>query len=80
LKNPQVKIVIADVRFQNEVDMVNNLKGCVFKIQRDFELLKKIDEHESEKNIDTIINYSSIIYNNSTIEDLYIEINKLIIT
>lgn len=60
-------LVISDVRFQNEVDMIHKYGGIVIKLTRDN---NNIDNHESESNIDYIINYDYVVNNNSTLNDL----------
>jgi dephospho-CoA kinase len=67
--DPECKIVITDVRFENEVDMVKELGGCIIRVSRDSVNIKN-DIHESEQQIDKlIVDYN--ISNNGTIEELY---------
>ena len=78
-ENPEVNIVISDVRFQNEVDMIHELGGKVIKIERDTVATrnkagkhkKKQDTHASEMDMDSIDNYDAFITNDGTKEDLY---------
>ena len=67
-------IVISDVRYNDEAEMIKKLGGIVIKIER-----KKINDqkdcHESE-NQQIISDF--IIYNNSSIENLYLQIKKII--
>ena len=83
--NSVINIVIADVRFQNEVDFIQHrcLNSMVLKINR-YNIINNntnIDIHQSETGIDSITNYSLLIENNSTLKELYIKIqcigNKL---
>jgi len=62
-------IVITDVRFQHEVDAIINLGGVVWKIERPS--LSFIDEHPSEKEMDLITGYNTVIINDGTLDDLY---------
>ena len=74
-KNPNINVVIADVRFQNEFDSIKKLNGSFIKILRDNNL---IDQHISENDINNLskeINF--IIENNTTINDFYNKFNKL---
>jgi hypothetical protein len=74
-KNPNIRVVLSDVRFQNEADVVKELGGIVIKIQRDTKL--NTDSHASEKNIDNI-KTDYIIENNGTIEQYHEKVKKLI--
>lgn len=63
--NPDIKIVITDVRFSNEADIIKELGGIIIKVTR--KNLKNNDNHSSEVDISniqsdyTIKNDSSII-------------------
>lgn len=72
-KNSNFKCVISDVRFQNEIEMINDLGGIVIKLQRDAADNRdsKYTEHESEKNIDKLIDFGECIKNNGSLEDFY---------
>lgn len=71
-KKREQKVIFADCRFQNEVDLVVSLGGIVIKLERDG--LWEKDEHISESGIDKVNGYTHLIKNNGTLEDLY---NKL---
>ena len=77
--NPNFKCVISDVRFQNEIDMINSLQGDVIKVQRDVadNIESQYTLHESEINIDNLVGYKEIS-NNSTIIDLHSKINNIL--
>lgn len=62
------RYVVADLRFPNEVQLVQKLGGIVVKIQRN---LPDIDNHESETAIDSIDYYDKLIKNYGTLEQLY---------
>jgi dephospho-CoA kinase len=68
-------VIITDVRFQNEVDMIHKNGGFVIKINRN---TNNIDNHDSEKYIDSIINYDYVIDNNDSIENLFKNITNII--
>jgi hypothetical protein len=72
-------VVWSDVRFQNEADFILNNGGIVIKIIRPTQEDKKdnVDQHQSEKSVDKVKNYSLIIYNNGNIEDLYEKMDKI---
>ena len=73
--NPNIKLVIADLRFQNEVDMIHELGGKVIKVNRPN--MNIVDEHESETKIDEILDFDHLIINDGTIEELYEKIGTL---
>jgi len=74
----KINYVIADVRFQNEVDAIHKMDGIIIKVERAV-TNHCIDLHESEKNIDFIDNYDYIIENNETVLDLYKKIDEIIL-
>ena len=71
-----IDIIVADLRFQNEVDWVNNLGGVVIKIERPSVINK--DEHISEKDIDNINHYKHFILNDTNVKDYYTKIDTII--
>ncbi len=72
--NPDIRIVIADVRFPNEVNAIRELGGRVIKIDRE-EIVDNI--HESENALKGI-EYDIVIENNGTLEELYSKIGNII--
>jgi dephospho-CoA kinase len=72
-----VKVIVSDVRFQNEIDIIHQLNGKVIKLTRPS--LTNNDEHESEKNIDNL-NGDFTIINDGSLEELYSKVNKIINT
>ena len=66
-------VVWSDVRFQNEVDYILNNGGKIYKIEGD----TAEDSHLSEFGIDFITNYTDIISNDGSIEDLYMKIDNI---
>lgn len=62
-------LVITDVRFQHEVDIINKMGGVVWKVVRPS--LSSIDEHPSEREMDLITGYTDVIINDGTLTDLY---------
>ena len=67
-KNKKSKITVADVRFQNEVDIIHELGGIIIKIYRPN--MKDTSNHIAENAIDNIKNYDILIKNTGTIKDL----------
>lgn len=74
--NPNIKIVITDVRFQNEADVINEFGGIIIKVKRSN--LINNDKHLSETSIDKIKS-NFIINNNTTIEDYYNNLKKILL-
>jgi hypothetical protein len=76
IKNPKLKVVIADVRFQNEIDFIQSLGGTVVKIDRPSVISN--DMHQSEKELQSITTYNYLLNNTGTKNDLYDWIDGLI--
>ena len=74
-QNPNVKIVVTDVRFQNEADIIKELGGVIIKVTR--KNLKNNDSHASEINI-LNINADYDIKNDSSIEDYYKNLKSIL--
>src|SRR3972149_7334744 len=72
--NPSCKIIIPDIRFQNELDAIKKLNNnLIIRIKRPSIINK--DFHESEKNIDTF-KVDCEILNDTTLDELYTKINN----
>ena len=109
--NPNIKIVVSDVRFQNEVDFIHSIGGTVIRVTKNppntltdtitknppntltdtvtknppntpmystYTITDRIRIHSSETESDSITNYNYSITNNSTINDLYEKVEKLL--
>lgn len=73
-KNKNVKIVVDDVRFQNEIKMLNNFNANIFFVIRPYNF--NVTNHESDISIlwnDPLIPYDNIIINDATSEALLYE-------
>jgi hypothetical protein len=69
LKNYQnKKIVISDLRFMNEYNMIKRLGGYVIKVKRDN--INNTDQHESESMTDNL-DYDFFIQNNYDLDYLH---------
>lgn len=74
-KNPNVRIVVTDVRFQNEADIIKELGGIIIKVSR--KNIMSDDKHASEINILNIkADYD--IKNDSSIEDYYKNLKSIL--
>lgn len=74
-QNPNVRIVVTDVRFQNEADIIKELGGIIIKVSR--KNIMSNDKHASEINI-LNINADYDIKNDSTIEDYYKNLKSIL--
>ena len=72
--NPIGKVVVSDVRFQNEAEIIRKLRGSIIKINRDTGMAT--DNHSSEQNIDLIKEDITII-NDSSLESYYNKVEKI---
>lgn len=73
LKNNSVKIIVTDVRFQNEADAIRSLGGDIVKIVRISN--ENIDNHISEQH-DFLPDI--IVYNNGNIQDLQNKLDNIL--
>jgi len=67
-------IVIPDVRFQNEAELIKKHGGIVIKVIRD--MPNQTDAHESEQLTGIVKDH--IVYNNGTKDELFKQINDII--
>lgn len=75
--NPEVRFVITDVRFPNEIELVNFLNGTSIRVSRP-SINNVTDPHQSEIEIETLqVTYS--ILNEGTYEDLFDNAKNLIL-
>lgn len=75
IKNNEKKFIIADCRFQNEVDEFIKYGAIIIKVEKCGTI---VDAHTSESGIDNIINYHYRIENNSSKSDLYKKIDNIL--
>jgi hypothetical protein len=64
--NPNLRVVVSDVRFQNESDSIQKLGGIIIKLDRKSD---SEDTHSSEKELLGITTYDYLINNNATLTD-----------
>jgi hypothetical protein len=74
MENPY-DIVIADMRFHHEANAIRELNGEIWRVVRPSLTLN--DEHQSEKEQETIVADKTII-NDGNLEDLYNKIKNTI--
>lgn len=74
-KNKDVLIVVTDVRFDNEVDIIKELGGIIIKVERN--QVTNLDEHKSETSIGKI-KHDYLVKNDSDIEKYYEKLAKIV--
>lgn len=77
-KNPDINVVIADVRFKHEIQVLKTMKSYLIKI--DNNRINNLDEHNSENELNELKkdDYNYIIHNNTSIDNLYKNIDTII--
>lgn len=76
-KDPNCRFVITDVRFQNEVDLINELGGVVVKIERP-SLCTGTNDHHASEDIDSVNGFAHTLVNDGSINDLYTKVDELL--
>jgi hypothetical protein len=71
-KNPSVRIVISDVRFENEKDLLQEKNGFVCGVHR---FSRHQDNHESETGTDGFFPTLFLLDNNGTVQEFYEKID-----
>jgi len=70
-------VVICDVRFQNEIDLIKSQGGIIIKVIRPSLSLNTLDGHVSETGIHDLIRIDYVLQNNSTPAHYYHQIDQL---
>lgn len=76
-QNPNLCVVVPDVRFQNECDFIQSLGGIVIKIERSS--VNSDDIHSSEVELKNITSYNYLVDNSNTVDILYQKIDECLI-
>jgi len=72
-------IVISDVRFMNEINMIKNMKGVLIKIDRENpDKITGFEKHTSEVELESFDDWDHILDNNGTIEELYSRVDDIL--
>jgi hypothetical protein len=74
IDNPDKSYIVADVRFPNELEMIERHGGIVIKVNRPNQVSG--DTHASETNIDKM-DGDVLIQNDSTLDELYHRVNMV---
>ncbi len=65
-------VVISDVRFLNEIKLIQDFGGFVVRIDRDNpDKIAGFDKHASEVELETFTNWNYRLDNNNTLDELY---------
>lgn len=72
---PQFKVIVSDIRFKHEAEIIKELGGVIIKIERPS--LNDDNQHLSETEMDKI-DYDFQINNDSSVSDLYDGIDGII--
>ena len=76
-KKPEIKIIINDVRFEHEFDMIKSLGGYIIKVVRP-NLISDIHISENELDKKNDEEFNNIIYNDGSKQDLYDKVKDLL--
>lgn len=69
-------IVVPDVRFDNEAELIRNLGGIIVDVQRGTGLTGSTGDHASEKGLSSLPDY--VINNSGTLDELYAQVDYLV--
>jgi GTPase SAR1 family protein len=75
--NANKNIVVSDIRFQHELDIVLKYNGIIIKVERK-NSSKTFLNHASEENINNLTNVTFIIDNDDTKESLFLKLEKIV--
>lgn len=75
VKDSNLRVVITDVRFPFEADLINRLGGTIVKVVRSS--IVSVDMHASEIEMDSIP-YKYLIENYGTVDELHQKVDNLI--
>lgn len=64
-------VVISDVRFPNEINMIRTLGGLIVKVDREHPDKISNEKHSSELELEAYSAWDVVIENNGTLEELY---------
>ena len=70
--------VITDVRFKNEADLVHLSGGDLWRVNRQLDRSNEFDKHPSETELDNYENFTTIINNFGTLNELYEKIDLML--
>lgn len=72
-------VVISDVRFLNEINMIKNLNGLVIRIDRENpDKINGIEKHSSEFQLENYDAWNFTLDNNGTLEELYKKVDEVL--
>lgn len=68
-------IVVDDIRFPNEAELISKLGGTLYRIVRP-SITQTIDSHSSEQ-MNQLIDTDAVVNNNGDINDFYVKLDQL---
>jgi hypothetical protein len=71
---PFTSVVVTDIRFQNELDVVKRLEGLVIKIERssgEGRHKDTTDQHVTESGVEDLKNVDVVVHNDGSVQDLW---------
>lgn len=78
LADPETDVVITDLRFPNEADMVKSVGGLVIRVDRSVPFEHPIDNHRSETSMATYEHWNHVIDNGGTLEQLRQQVDAIV--
>lgn len=72
-------VVITDVRFKNEAQMIKDMGGVVIRVHRDFPDQISNTKHSSELELENYDGWNHIINNNGTLDELFAQVDEIIV-
>jgi hypothetical protein len=71
-------VVISDVRFFNEINMIRSLKGMLVKVERaNLDKITGFEKHSSEFQLEDYNAWDFILDNNGTLDELYKKVDDM---
>lgn len=77
-KNTNTLIIVPDVRFKNEAQLIRDCNGLLIRIQRDKKAFEELDIHASECELDSYDEFDYVVDNNGSLQNLEEEIKFII--
>jgi len=76
-QHPQ-SVVVTDIRFKNEVNMIKDMGGHVIRVDRDIPFDDSKDHHASECSLDDFDEWDYVVSNNSTLDFLGLQLRNIV--
>ena len=79
IKKSKKNIVISDLRFKNELEMLRECNAYLIRINRNVPYDSKIDDHQSEIDLDDYNGWDYTIENDGGIRELKFKVNSILV-